>query len=50
MVFEILGEFLVMVGGLFELVLGGDDLPGVLEHVLLHFVEDDVLSGGRVTR
>ena len=49
MVFEILGEFVVMVSGLFKLVLGRDDLAGVLKHVLLHFVEDDILSEGRVT-
>jgi hypothetical protein len=36
----------VLFGGLVELVFEGDDVAGVLEHVLLHFVEDDALGEG----
>lgn len=40
----------MFVGGLVDEVFELHDLPGVFEHVLLHFVEDDVLSRAKGTR
>lgn len=34
----------MILGGLFELIFKGYDLLSVLEHILLHFVEDYVLD------
>ena len=44
LVLELLGQFVMLVRGLVEQVLECDDLPGVFEHVFLHFVQNYILN------
>lgn len=43
LVFVVLGLLGMIIGNLVNAVLEFDDLGGVLEHILLHLVEDNVL-------
>lgn len=47
---KLLAKFLVFLGDLVDLIFVVDDLPGIFKHILLHFVDDYLLSIVRNTR